>query len=139
MLLGRFDGELDDVFSTDSGDEFPGRAERDDFSVIHDSDAIAKALGLFHVMRGKDDGAAGALELVDEIPEMAAGLRIEAGGGLIEKEQLGIADESGGHGKALLLAAGESADTGATLLFELRDADGFVDGEAAAVETAEEA
>ncbi len=70
---------------------------------------------------------------------MAAGLGVEAGGGLVEEEQLGIAHQGAGHGEALLLAAGESADAGVALFFELRGADGFVDGDAAVEEAAEEA
>ena len=70
---------------------------------------------------------------------MAAGLGVEAGGGLVEEEQFGIADERGGHGEPLLLATGEAADARASLLFKLGDLDGSVDGDAATVKAAEEA
>jgi hypothetical protein len=70
---------------------------------------------------------------------MAARLRVEAGGGLVKKEQLGIADERCGHGEALLLPAGEAAHAGVALFFKLGDANGLVEGEAAAIEAAEEA
>ena len=116
-----------------------GRAEGDDLAVVHDGDAIAEALGLVHVVRGENDGAAAPLEVVDQVPQMAARLGIEAGGGLVEKEQLGIADQGAGHGQALLLAAGEPADAGVALFFELRGADGFFDRDAAAEEAAKEA
>ena len=87
----------------------------------------------------KNDGAAGLLELVDQVPEMAARLGIEAGGGLVEKQQLRIADQRAGHGQALLLPAREPADAGAALLFKLRGADGLIDGDAAAKKAAKQA
>jgi hypothetical protein len=37
--------------------------------------------------------------------ELAAGLRIEAGGRLIEEDQLGLVDEREGQGEPLALAA----------------------------------
>ena len=133
------DGELDDVFSTDGADELLRCAEGDDLAVVHDGDAVAEALGFVHVVGGEDDGSAGLFELVDEIPEMATGLGIEAGGGLIEEEEFRIADEGAGHGEALLLASGEAADTGFALFFELRGADGLFDRDAMAEEAAEHA
>ena len=50
------------------------------------------------------------LELVDQVPQMPPRLRIEPGGRLIEKQQLGIAHQRAGHGQPLLLAAREAAD-----------------------------
>src|SRR5580698_7890586 len=85
--------ELDDVLAADGRDELLRRAQRDDLAVVHDGDTIAEALGFFHVMRGQDDGASCLLESVDEIPQVAAGLRIEAGRRLVEKQQFGVADE----------------------------------------------
>ena len=121
------DRKLDDVFAADRRDELLRGAEGDDAAMIHDGDAVAEALGLLHVMGGEDDGAAGLLELVDQVPEMAAGLGVEAGGGLVEKEQFRVAHQGAGHGQALLLAAGETADPGMALLLKLRGADGLVD------------
>ena len=59
--------------------------------------------------------------------------------GLVEKEQLGIADQGAGHGKALLLSAGKAADAGGALFFKLGCADGFVYRDAVREEAAEEA
>ena len=94
--------------------------------MVHDGDAVAEALGFVHVMRGEQDGAAGRLELLDQFPELAAGLRIEAGGGLIEKQKIGIADEGAGESESLLLAAGKIADAGILFFFELHGRDDFV-------------
>jgi hypothetical protein len=136
---GAGDGELDDVLAADGGDELLGGSEGDDLAVIHDGYAVAELLGFLHVVGGEDDGAALLLEGVDEIPEVTAGLGVEAGGGLVEEEQFGVAEEGAGHGEALLLAAGKRADAGGALFFKLGGADGFFDGDAVAEEAAEEA
>ena len=94
----------------DRGDQLARRAERDDLAVVHDRHAVAQPLGLVHVVRGQQDRPAGLLELLDEIPELPPRLRIEAGGRLVEKEQLGIADERAGERQPLLLPARERAD-----------------------------
>ena len=46
-------------------------------------------------------------QLADEVPGGAAGLRVEAGGRLVEEDQLGAADDGHGEREPLLLAAGE--------------------------------
>jgi hypothetical protein len=89
-------------------------------------------------VRGQHDGAAGALELLDELPQLAAGLGIEPGGGLVEEQQLRVADQRAGEGKALLLAAGQRADPGAALLFQLHEADDAIHRRAVAEEAAEQ-
>ncbi len=75
------------------------------FPVIHDRDAVAEPLCFIHVMRRQDDGAPRLLELVHQVPQVAARLRIEPRRRLVEKQQLGIADQRAGHGKPLLLSA----------------------------------
>ena len=60
-----------------------------------------------------------ALELVDQVPELAARLRVEAGGRLVEEEQLGIADQRAGEREPLLLPARQRADARVALLLQL--------------------
>ena len=43
------------------GDELARRSQGDHLAVIHDRHAVAQPLGLVHVVRGQQDGAAGAL------------------------------------------------------------------------------
>ena len=127
------------MIAADRGNELLRRAQGDEAAVIHDGDAVAEALGLVHVMGGEDDGAAGALQVIHEVPEMPASLRIEAGGGLVEEQQLGIADQRAGHGQALLLAAGKRAHAGIAFFFELGSGDDFVHRDAAMEKAAEKA
>ncbi len=91
-------------------DQLPRRAERDHFAVIDDRDAVAQNLGFVHVVRREHDRAAVRLEVGDQIPELAARLRIETGGRLVEKEQVGIADDRAREREPLLLSARQLAD-----------------------------
>jgi len=131
-------GEGDEMLRADGGNQFAGRAESDLFAVIHDSDAFAEALRFVHVVRGEKDGAAGGFELLDQIPELAAGLRVQAGGGLIEKKKIGIADEGAGQRKTLFLAARKIADAGILFFLELHERNGFVGARALLKKAAEE-
>ena len=67
------------------------------------------ALGLVHVVRGDQEGQALAGELVDLLPEIAARLRIDAGGRLVEQQQLRLVNHAGRQGQALFPAAGKLA------------------------------
>jgi len=132
-------GENDHVLRASGGDQFAGAAESDLFAIVHNGNALAEALGFVHVMRGEKDGAAGRFELLDQLPKLAAGLRVEAGGGFIEKQKIGIANEGAGESEALLLAAGKIADAGILFFFELHERNGFGGAGALFKKTAEQA
>ena len=74
-----------------------------------------------------------------QVPELAPRLRIEARGGLVEKQQVRLAHQRAGQRQALLLPARELADPGAALLVELDELQHLVDRPAALAERAEEA
>ena len=93
------------VMAAEAIDEIGGSAFGDDLAVINYSKTVAEAFGLVHVVRGEKDGATFVLEGADDIPELAAALGIESGGGFVEKKDARIADQSGSDGKALFLAA----------------------------------
>ena len=67
------------------------------------------ALGFVHVMRADQHREAARGELVDFLPEIAARLGIDAGGRLVEQQQLRLVDQAGGEREALLPAAGKRA------------------------------
>ena len=125
-------------FDAHGSNQFARRAERDGFAVIHDGHTVAEPFGFIHVVGGEQDGAAGAAEFLDEVPELAAGLGIEAGGGFIEEDHLRIPHQGAGEREALLLAAGEIAHPRAGFLFEFHQADDFLRRGAALEEAAEE-
>ncbi len=93
--------------------------DRDDLCMIHDGDAVAEDFSFIHVMRREDDGFSLGFDHLHEVPQIAAGLRIQAGGGLVEEKHLRIVDQSDGDGKSLLLAAGKFASLAAGLFGEL--------------------
>jgi hypothetical protein len=71
----------------------------------------------------EQDRAARALEFFDQLPQLTPGLRIEPGGGLIQEQEIGIADERAGQREPLLLAARERADARPPLLLQLNELD----------------
>ena len=97
----------------------------DGFAVIHDGHAVAEPFGFVHVMGGQQNGAARQLELFDQLPELAAGLRVEAGGGLVEEQKIGIAHQRAGQRQPLFLPAGKAAHARFALLLELHQRDDF--------------
>ena len=87
-----------------------GRRAVGDQLAVEDQHQPRALLGLVHVVRGDEDGhAAGRGQLVDEIPELAAALRIDAAGGLVEEQQLGLVEERRGQRHALPLPGRERA------------------------------
>jgi hypothetical protein len=58
--------------------------------VVHDDDAIGEALGLFHVMGRIQQRLAARLELFEVVEDRVAALRIDADGGLVEQQDVGI-------------------------------------------------
>ena len=90
--------------------------ECNDPPMIHNRHPVAQPLRLIHIVRSQDNGAAGLLEPVDQVPQVTPRLRVETGGRLIEKQQLWIAYQGACHGQPLLLAAGQRAYARVALL-----------------------
>lgn len=91
--------------------EAVGGALDDDMAAVDDGDALGEPVGLFEVVRGEQDGQAlVAGEARDLVPHRGAGLRVEAGGGLVEEEDLGPVDEAERHVEAALHAARVALD-----------------------------
>src|ERR1039458_2069003 len=85
VLIGVAYLELDHVMAAQAVDEVRGSAFGYDLAVIDYGELVAEAFGLVHVVRGEQDGATFFLESADDVPELAAALGIESGGGLVEK------------------------------------------------------
>ena len=87
--------------------------------MVDDRHVAAEALGLLQVVGGQDDG--GALLAVDAahvLPHAAAQLDIDAGGGLVEDQQLRPVHQGPGDHQATLHAAGEHAGAAVALVPE---------------------
>src|SRR5947207_3029882 len=61
------------MLRADGGNQLARRSERDVFAVIHNGHAVAEPLGLVHVMRGQNNGAAFGPKAPDQFPSLAAG------------------------------------------------------------------
>ena len=92
-----------------------GVPEGDEPPVDHDRDAVGQRLRLVHEVGGEEDGLAERAEVLDRRPGLAAGGRVEAGGRLVEEEQVGVADEREREVEAAPLAAREQLDARALL------------------------
>ena len=69
------------------------RAHLDQLAVLDDRHAITEALGLLHQVGRQEDSLATIAHSVDEIPDVASGLRVESGGQLVEEGDLRIVDQ----------------------------------------------
>ena len=65
------------------------------------------ALGFIHVMGGDEDRETAGGELMNLVPEFAAGLGVDAGSGFVEEQKFRLVDEASGEGEALFPAAGK--------------------------------
>ncbi len=108
----------------------PAEARRiaggDHAAVVDDRDRVGQRLGLLEVVRGQQDGRALRLQRADEVPELAPGLRVEAGRRLVEEQQLRTADDAQRDVEAAALTAGQGAHTGGGLLREAHCRDDLV-------------
>ena len=75
-------------------------------------------LGLVEVVGGEEDGLAQGGEPLDQLPRLAAGGRIEPGGGLVQKDQIGVADQTQSKIETAALAARQGLDAGIRLLLQ---------------------
>lgn len=101
-----------------------GHAADDEFGEVDVAD-VAAAFGFVHVMGGDEEGHAEAGELEEEVPEFAAGDGVDAGGGFVEEEDLGLVHEGAGHGEALAPAAGEEGGAAVEVGLEVGEGDEF--------------
>src|SRR3954452_25032421 len=81
----------------------------------HHRDPIGELPGLLEVMGGQDDGGAASDQVPDQLPDRAADLRVQPGGGLVEDDDPWPAEQRQGEVEPAPLAAGEAAhpDAGA--------------------------
>ena len=79
-------------------------------ATVEDGHAVAQLGEFAEDVGGDKDGFAEALELLEDLHELDAGAGIEAAGGFVEEEEIGIVDEDAGEGDALLHPAREALD-----------------------------
>ncbi len=81
-----------------------------DLSVVHRHQPV-EALGFLHVSGGDQHAHAFAAraDTADQLPELVARQRVDAGGRLVEDQQVGIVDQRAAQPELLLHAAGQLA------------------------------
>jgi hypothetical protein len=84
---------------------------------------VGEGVGFFEIVGGEEHGFALGGEGSDLCPEAAAGFDIEADGGLVEEDQVGIAGEGDAEEGALFLASGELAEQAVFDAFKARGFD----------------
>ena len=82
-------------------------------SRVHDDEVVGEPLGLLERVGRDDDRRPLVAQGPDDVPHLEASMRIEAGCGLVEEEHLWAAEQGGGEGEPLLLAARQATDRGA--------------------------
>lgn len=90
-------------------------------------------------MGGEDDGFFGLLDLFNKVPKTLPRLRIEPGGGLVEKQNLRIVEQRDGQQQTLALPAGEFAIVAIEQLFQRADLNHLVEIRRFFVEIVEQA
>src|SRR5437588_642256 len=102
-------GAVDDAIVRRADAELAWWPDREDPPLLDDRDAVGESLGLVEVVRRQQDRLSEVAQRGDRRPGGAPGLRVEAGGGLVEEDQLGVADERKGEVQPPQLSAGEPA------------------------------
>ena len=121
------------VVGTAAGHELRRGVAGEDGAGVHQGDAVA-AQGLVHEMGGDEDRDALAAREVDEqLPELVAGDRVDAGGGLVEQEHVGLVQDGDGQREPLLEPERELLRGGVEVGPEAEAIDQLVDPGAVAV------
>ena len=112
-LHARAVGALEDLL----GEHLPGRSGPDHLAV--EADEVRQVRGdAVEVVGGEEDRDAGRVELAQQVQHLVPQAHVDAGGGLVEQQQLGPAEERPRDEHALLLAARELADVPPAELLE---------------------
>ena len=78
----------------DRGLELGGRALGDHLAVVDDGDPVGELVGLVEVLRAEQDRRPSGDERADDVPDLVARARIEAGRRLVEEHQLRRDDDA---------------------------------------------
>jgi hypothetical protein len=68
--------------------------------VVDDGDPVGELVGLLQVLGGQQHGGTALDQVADQRPQVAAAGRVQPGGGLVQEQHLGPADQAGGQVEA---------------------------------------
>jgi len=127
LILVRGNPDLGDL-PTDLLLDEPGRhALFQDLSLIHDHNAVAELLGLFHILGREDQGGALPLELPEPLPDQVPGLGVEAGRRLVGDDDPGLIKQGPGDEEPPFHARGQLVDLAVSLGLELDELEEALD------------
>jgi len=109
-LRGADPGPRGDPAAGDEGLDLGGRALGDHPSGVEQDDAVGEGVGLLEVVGGEHDAAPGRRAVPQDGPEGATHLDVEAGGRLVDEEDVGVAAQGDPEQHPALLTAGELAE-----------------------------
>ncbi len=101
--------------------------DQDDLAVVDDADPVGHVLGFLDVMRGEDDGDAGGAQFAHQLPHVLAQFDVDAGGRLVEKQDLRLVRQRLGDHQPALHAAGQHPDLGVALVPQRQLLEHFLD------------
>ena len=130
QLAGRHalrEGEADLGRRRVAAAELARRPGGDDLAAHHHGDAVGERLRLVHEVRRQHDGLAEVAQRADRRPRLAAGVGVEAGGRLVEEQQVGVAHEREREVEAAPLPARQRGDEVVAARVELHELDHLVD------------
>jgi hypothetical protein len=90
----------------------PGRWRRSGWSPprppapVEDGDAVGELVGLVQVLRRQQHRGGVVDQVPHHLPEVVAAVGVEAGGGLVQEQHPGVADQAGGEVEAVAHAPG---------------------------------
>nr|WP_281273524.1 hypothetical protein [Euzebya pacifica] len=103
------DAKLDDV-TAEGRLQLVGGALGDQRPVVDHGDAVGQLVGLLQVLGGQQQGGSVAHELGDQLPQLDARPRVQAGGRLVQEQHTRTADEAGRQVEASPHATGVGLD-----------------------------
>jgi len=109
------------------GEDLAGGTAGGDAAGVHHDDLGGPAVGKVDVVGGEHDGESLRVERIELAVERVDAAWVEAGGGLVEREQLGAHRERAGEGGALALAVAELVRRQIGEGDEVERDEGFVD------------
>ena len=100
-------GELQHV-PTDAALQLRRGAGRDDQAAVDDHDLVGQLVGLVQVLGRQQQCRAPGDQRADDVPHPQPGPRVQAGGRLVQEQDLGPADQARGQVQTAMHAAGEA-------------------------------
>ena len=107
--------------------KFRWRTVGNDLSLRHHRYPISQVLGFVEIMRGQHDRVAERSQIGDDIPTATARTRIEPCGGLVKKDQFGVADQTKSQVHPATLTARKRNNPIVGLVCQLHKFDQFID------------